>query len=580
MAAWNKLSIQNKILVPICSGLLLVILILLGTGFNMISNEKQSGAGLRNDFINNLYMIAVSDRQIQMEKAVNILIDTDEVITFLEDPAAGSNVKMVLDGVMLSIGENLGIRRYCLYDKGLDCVSQHAGSDIPRLPNSLAKTHHEPFRKSAEEFDYRTFYRTVENDGQVELEICMVTVVTDFDDEVIGFVEVATTPAVFAGEVLARTGSPNAFLVKSAADKSFTCSSEPEFFEGIKNTLSTGDYNKSVTTGQSGEIHFLADKIPVTSPDGNPLGEIWIINDETNKVAAQNKALLVSVIIISLATFGALMSIVMLLRKSVIAPMGLVMARVSDASGEVSSASGQIAGTGIQLAERTTKQAASLQITSTSLNDLSHGTLQNSDNAKRADSLMKTTLEKVSQGQDATNCMIETMNAIKTSSDETAKIISNINEIAFQTNLLALNAAVEAARAGDAGKGFAVVAEEVRNLAQRSHQAVTNTTRMIEDARNHASRGVEMVNEVAQDLVAIQSDTKSCGDLVAEIACATEKQSQVIIEVNKAIENIDRLVQQSAANAEESASTGEELSGQATELDGLVNEMTTIIQGK
>jgi methyl-accepting chemotaxis protein len=46
-----------------------------------------------------------------------------------------------------------------------------------------------------------------------------------------------------------------------------------------------------------------------------------------------------------------------------------------------------------------------------------------------------------------------------------------IGSIASQTNLLALNAAIEAARAGAYGRGFAVVAEEVRLLADQSHQA-------------------------------------------------------------------------------------------------------------
>ncbi len=577
MRAWDKLGIQAKILIPTCTGLMLVMGILLGAGYSMVSSEKDSGTALRNAFISNLYNIAVSDRQIQMEKAVNILIGTDEVVAFIEDPAAGESLEMMLDGVMLSISENMGIRRYSLYNMDLDCISQHAESGIPAIAKTLDSAHHEPFLKCAEEFDYRTFYRTVENDGQKELEICMVTVVTDFDDEVIGFVEVATNPAVFAGEILARTGSQNAF--QGIGVHSFACTTEPEFFAEIKNNLSENDFEKTVSTGKSGEMFFLADKVPVFTADEAPLGKIWVINDETSKVAAQKKALLVSIIIISLAALGSMLSIVMLLKKSVITPMSLVMSRVSGASNQVSSASGQIAGTGIQLADRSTQQAASIQTTSASLKDLSEGTVQNSSNVKRADCLMNSTLTKVSQGREATNCMIEAMNAIKTSSDETAKIISTINDIAFQTNLLALNAAVEAARAGDSGKGFAVVAEEVRNLAQRSHQAANSTAQMIEEARSQANEGVSVVDEVAQGLIAIEEDTQNCGTLVAEIAQATENQTAVIEQVNEAIADIDRVVQQSAANAEESASTGEELSGQATELNGLVKEMTLIIKG-
>lgn len=68
--------------------------------------------------------------------------------------------------------------------------------------------------------------------------------------------------------------------------------------------------------------------------------------------------------------------------------------------------------------------------------------------------------------------------------------------------------------------------------------------------------------------------------MVAEIVQASKEQSNGIDQVNLAISEMDKVVQQNAANAEESASAAEEMSAQAEQLKEYVDELVVIVTGK
>jgi methyl-accepting chemotaxis protein len=250
--------------------------------------------------------------------------------------------------------------------------------------------------------------------------------------------------------------------------------------------------------------------------------------------------------------------------------LDVALHEVTVASQEVASASGQISDGSQSLASGASEQASSLEEVSSSLQELASMTRQNTGNAQEARSLTEGTRGSVKQGVDSMGRLSSAVERIKASSDATAKIVKTIDEIAFQTNLLALNAAVEAARAGDAGKGFAVVAEEVRSLAMRSAEAAKNTAELIEESVRNAEGGVALNAEVLKSLEEIQTRVDKVGEVMAEIAAASEQQSEGVSQINVAVEQMNGVTQRVAASSEESASTADELSSQAAMLQALV----------
>ena len=67
--------------------------------------------------------------------------------------------------------------------------------------------------------------------------------------------------------------------------------------------------------------------------------------------------------------------------------------------------------------------------------------------------------------------------------------------------------------------------------------------------------------------------------LVEEIAGASREQSQGIEQINTAVSEMDKVVQQNAANAEESASASEELNAQAEQMLAIVNDLVAVVGG-
>ena len=285
------------------------------------------------------------------------------------------------------------------------------------------------------------------------------------------------------------------------------------------------------------------------------------------------------ILVIGVLAMAVFVAVALAISGGIIRPIRQAIEGLVEGSVQVASASKQISATSQALAEGASEQASALEESSSSLEEMASMTRQNADNAKLADGLMKKAGLEAGQAKTSMAELIASMGEIAKASEETSKIVKTIDAIAFQTHLLALNAAVEAARAGEAGAGFAVVADEVRRLALRATEAAKNTAGLIDATVKKVQEGMERVTRTNEAFAQVAEGALKGGELVAEIAAASGDQAQGITQINRAVAEMDRVVQQTATSAEESASASVEMTAQANQMKTYVDDLALLIGG-
>ncbi|MGE9743904.1 methyl-accepting chemotaxis protein [Bdellovibrio bacteriovorus] len=230
--------------------------------------------------------------------------------------------------------------------------------------------------------------------------------------------------------------------------------------------------------------------------------------------------------------------------------------------------------TGGQLAESSTRAAASIEETVASLEEITSMVRLNTGNAQNAAMLSGDSARLAKAGEEKILELVQTMTQIESSSQKIEEIISIIDDIAFQTNLLALNASVEAARAGEHGKGFAVVAEAVRSLAQRSAVAAKDITQLISTSVVQVKQGTVLVRANGDVLKQMSSSIEKVATLNSEIASASQQQSAGIEQINVAINQLDQVIQSNAAEAGEIVNTAAHISEKSEVMNSTVKVLS------
>lgn len=476
---------------------------------------------------------AIANQRPILEKALTNVLNTDETISFIMDPQ-DSAAKMVLDGLFLSLQEQ-HITKFIIYNAAFKVLLQQSQNDFPPYPAHLPDAIQPLFKKAAEDFEFHYFFRGPEGSQQISpVSYGVATVITDDNDNTIGYVELALDSALWIQQIGELT--TNEVMLYNTDHNAISLSTNDDLAGKLLPSLPESMADKSFIQARARNTDFLADVLPITGPDEQIISLLLVISDATQFMQAEQKrwifGLLITLAIVSLSQVIAYLAV----SRGIIAPIRQVIDFSTILATGDSSSSLQIRANKelTEMANALNTMVAHIRERASQAEAIAGGNLAVEIGVYSDNDILGKSLTAI------TDNISSIISEISANADNLLKTSQEVNEL---SNDLEITSSIIERRALEMGHSF---------------ESVTGNLQTVADGTERMSLSIREINE---NTAASNTTTEEAKQMALESSAIIQQLNEVVTSIGKANQSITEFADQTnllALNATiEAARAGE-----------------------